>query len=57
MHPYKALADRAFWSRAVSSNYDAGDVATLPYPLLKAGQRVMSAGSCFAATLVPHLDG
>ena len=56
MHPYKALADRAFWSRAVSSNYDAGDVATLPYPLLKAGQKVMSAGSCFAATLVPHLE-
>ncbi|HEX8077780.1 MAG TPA: GSCFA domain-containing protein, partial [Chthoniobacterales bacterium] len=56
MHPYKALADRHFWSRAVSKAFDANDVATLPYPLLKAGQKVMSAGSCFAATLVPYLE-
>jgi hypothetical protein len=56
MHPYKALADRHFWSRAVSKRFDANDVATLPYPLLKAGQQIMSAGSCFAATLVPYLE-
>src|SRR3954451_5742432 len=56
MHPYKTLSARHFWSKAVSNGLDASDVATLPYPLLKAGQSVMSAGSCFAATLVPYLE-
>jgi GSCFA family len=56
MHPYRTLSTRHFWSKAVSNGFDASDVATLPYPLLKPGQRVMSAGSCFAATLVPYLE-
>jgi hypothetical protein len=56
MHPYKTLRDRSFWSRSVSKGFKAGDVGTLPYPLLKAGQKVMSAGSCFAANLVPYLE-
>lgn len=57
MHPYKTLSARHFWSKAVSNGFDASTVATLPRPLLKAGQKVMSAGSCFAATLVPYLEG
>ena len=56
MHPYKAMPDRRFWSRAVSKGFNAAQIATLPVPLLKAGQKVMSAGSCFAATLVPYLE-
>src|SRR5450755_4210639 len=56
MHPYRTLAARHFWSKAVSNGFDATTVATLRYPLLKAGQKVMSAGSCFAAELVPYLE-
>jgi hypothetical protein len=56
MHPYRTLSARHFWSKAVSNGFDANDVGTLPYPLIKAGQRVMSAGSCFAANLVPYLE-
>lgn len=56
MHPYKSLEDRHFWSRAVSNDFDPSDVAAVPYPLIRAGQKVMSAGSCFASRLVPYLE-
>lgn len=56
MHPYKTLPDRQFWSRAVSSGFDAAEVGTFPRPLIRAGDRIVSAGSCFAANIVPHLE-
>jgi hypothetical protein len=56
MHPYQTFPDRQFWSKSVSKDFDAREVATLPYPLLNAGHKIMSAGSCFAATLVPYLE-
>jgi hypothetical protein len=56
MHPYKSLSERHFWSKAVSCNFDPADVAAVPYPLVRAGQKVMSAGSCFASRMVPYLE-
>jgi hypothetical protein len=53
--PYRTAPDRAFWSRSVAQNYApsalAGDA-----PILRRGDRVMSAGSCFAANIVPYLE-
>lgn len=55
-HPYRQLPDRAFWSRGVSRGFDAAAVYEGSTPLLPAGARVVSAGSCFAANLVPYLE-
>ncbi|ORA76725.1 hypothetical protein BST28_20590 [Mycolicibacter kumamotonensis] len=55
-HPYSDQPDRAFWSRAVASNWSPVDLVTANEPILRADSRVMSAGSCFAATIVPHLE-
>jgi hypothetical protein len=56
MHPYKSLPERHFWSKAVSNNFTPSDVGAVPYPLIRANQKVMSAGSCFASRLVPYLE-
>ncbi|MGQ7794187.1 GSCFA domain-containing protein [Faunimonas sp. B44] len=56
MHPYKAQADKAFWSRAVSTAYDPASLLSPPEPLIRLGDKVMSAGSCFASNLVPYLE-
>ena len=56
MNPYRALASRNFWSRSVSQAFDPGAVGTFPRPLIATDDRVMSAGSCFAANLVPYLE-
>lgn len=55
-HPYKDQPDRAFWSRSVASNWSPLALITAEEPILAADSRVMSAGSCFAATIVPHLE-
>ncbi|HVY84456.1 MAG TPA: GSCFA domain-containing protein [Caulobacterales bacterium] len=55
-HPYRAAPDRAFWSRAVARDFAARDLVTRDVPLLRAEDRVISAGSCFAANLVPYLE-
>ena len=55
-HPYTSQPDRAFWSRAVSNAYDECDVVSPSEPLLQQGDRVMSAGSCFASEMVPWLE-
>ncbi|MEA2839134.1 MAG: hypothetical protein QOF41_464 [Methylobacteriaceae bacterium] len=56
MHPYKSLPERQFWSKAVSTNFDPADVGTFRRPLIRPGEKVMSAGSCFASRLVPYLE-
>jgi hypothetical protein len=56
MNPYRSLPPRNFWSRGVSRGFDPGSVGTFARPLIAAGDRVMSAGSCFAANLVPYLE-
>ena len=56
-HPYKSFPPRQFWSRSVSSGFSAGDVGTYPLPLVERKDRIVTAGSCFAANLVPYLEG
>ena len=55
MHPYKSLPPSAFWSKTHTINFD-------PRKLVQAGifqidkeDKVVTAGSCFAANLVPFL--
>lgn len=55
-HPYKALSDRHFWSRAFSNAAPSNLLDAKDLPLVKTGQKVVSAGSCFAATVVSYLD-
>lgn len=55
-HPYSTQPDRAFWSRSVARNWSPVDLITADEPILRADSRVMSAGSCFAANIVPHLE-
>src|SRR5215470_4003311 len=56
MHPYKSFPSRQFWSRAVVETFDPSDIATVPRPLIRRGDRIVSAGSCFGANLVPYLE-
>ena len=56
MHPYRNAPDRAFWSRAVSRSFDATTLVGDPSALVRPGEKVMTAGSCFAANLVPYLE-
>lgn len=57
MHPYREMSADKFWKRAVSTDFSAaalwngGDE-----PLIEKGRTVVSAGSCFAAELVPYLE-
>lgn len=55
-HPYKHFSPRHFWSRSVAGNFDPSDVATVPTPLMRKDDKVCSAGSCFAANLIPFLE-
>src|ERR1017187_8122572 len=54
-HPYKSLPARAFWKRSVSS---AWHVESVPNGdrLIRSGDQVASAGSCFASNIVPYLE-
>lgn len=56
-HPYIGLPQRALWSRGVARRFDPTDVVTADAPLIAAGERVASMGSCFAANLVPYIEG
>ncbi len=55
-HPYSTQPDTAFWSRSVARNPDTRLVYTGPTPLLERSDRIMSAGSCFAANIVPWIE-
>lgn len=55
-NPYKAQPDIAFWSKSVSTNFDASKLVNFDKKLLSPGNRVVSAGSCFAANLVPYIE-
>lgn len=55
-HPYRHAPDRAFWSKSVSANFDPA--ITIPGEgfLIRKGDRIVSAGSCFASNLAPYLE-
>lgn len=55
-HPYKGAPDHTFWARAVAANYAPAALAAASAPLLRRGEKLASAGSCFAANLVPFLE-
>ncbi|BBX47782.1 GSCFA domain-containing protein [Mycobacterium cookii] len=56
MHPYQNAPDRSFWSRSVSSGFDIRQLMDHDGPLIRPGEPVASAGSCFASNLVPYLE-
>jgi hypothetical protein len=55
-HPYRRLPDRAFWSRSVAAGWDAHSLVADRAPLLRPDDRIMSAGSCFAANTIGFLE-
>jgi hypothetical protein len=54
--PYSAAPDRAFWSRSVARSWTASDLVLTKAPLISEGQLTVSAGSCFAGSLVKFLE-
>lgn len=55
-HPYLDQPNRAFWSRAVTRNWDPATLYSGIRPIFAADSKIMSAGSCFAANIVPYLE-
>lgn len=53
--PYSFFNDEAFWSRSVAKKFDAVKLAHQERPYFTAQDRIMSAGSCFAANIIPHI--
>jgi hypothetical protein len=56
-HPYTRQPTIAFWSRSVARDLDTRRIYSGPLPLLGTDDVIMSAGSCFAANIVPFLEG
>ncbi len=54
-HPYKTAPDRAFWKRAFVPGWETSNLMSGP-PIIRRGEKVASAGSCFAANIVPYLE-
>ena len=54
--PYSFAPDWSFWSRGVVRQFEPSTLIVTPAKLLRRGDRVMSAGSCFAANIVPYLE-
>jgi GSCFA family len=55
-HPYKSAPKSSFWSRAVATDWCPSEVLGSHRLLIQKGDRVVSAGSCFASNLVPYLE-
>lgn len=55
-HPYKRLSDRNFWSRAFSEALPIDIMKVTDLPLIKFGEKIASAGSCFASNIIPHIE-
>jgi hypothetical protein len=55
-HPYKGAPDRSFWSRSIARNWCPGALLSASSMLLRVSDHVASAGSCFAANMVPYLE-
>jgi GSCFA family len=54
-HPYKSASDRAFWKRAFAPDWEISNLGD-GFPLIRHGEKVASAGSCFAANIIPFLE-
>jgi hypothetical protein len=55
-HPYASAPNNAFWSRAVSRAWKPSEVLHTEQKLIRKGDKVVSAGSCFASNIVPYLE-
>jgi hypothetical protein len=55
-HPYQQLPPTSFWSRSVARNYAPAELYRGKAPLLTPDDHIISAGSCFAANIVPFLE-
>lgn len=55
-NPYSNQKNSAFWSRSVSKNFDPLELIQPNKKLLKHGDKVVSAGSCFASNLIPYIE-
>jgi hypothetical protein len=55
-NPYHFAPTRALWSRAISRGWHPADVINGSAPLIRHGEAVVSAGSCFASNIVPYLE-
>jgi hypothetical protein len=47
--------DHAFWKRAVAQGWDDSSLTSREF-LIRKGEKVASAGSCFAANIVPFIE-
>lgn len=56
-HPYKGLPARSFWRSSVAPEFITEKLVDGIEPLLHPEDRIMSAGSCFAANMIPWLEG
>ncbi len=55
-HPYQNQKSIAFWSKSVSSGFNPREMLNIQSPLINKNEKVTSAGSCFAANLVPFIE-
>jgi tetratricopeptide (TPR) repeat protein len=57
-HPYKSAPKSSFWSRAVSKDWDPSKVVCTDSQnrLIRKGDKVVSAGSCFASNIISYLE-
>jgi hypothetical protein len=56
MHPYQRVPPIGVWSRSVAANFDPVALVRTSTRLVRPHELVASAGSCFAANLVPYLE-
>ena len=54
-HPYSDAQPRSFWKRAFEPDWES-TLLGRGAPLIRRGETVASAGSCFAANIVPYLE-
>lgn len=56
-NPYREVPSASFWSSFASGGFSTLDLTHTMPESLRPGAKVISAGSCFAANLVPYLEG
>ena len=54
--PYSAAPATSFWSRSVARGFDAAALLQSETVVFRHGDRIMSAGSCFASNIVPYVE-
>lgn len=54
--PYSSAPPRAFWSHSVTRNWNAAQLVAHRPPFVTSDDRIVSAGSCSAANIVPYLE-